>query len=61
MKLTVLIIVCAWLVAFVGWIMNIVALISTLMIPGALVITGMMVARTIGIFFAPLGAILGFF
>jgi hypothetical protein len=43
------------LVAVVGWVMNIVA------IAGAESITGMVVVRLIGVFMAPLGAVLGYF
>ena len=41
----------------IGWVMNIIALIHTNFTP----LTGMVVARVIGVFVAPLGAILGFF
>lgn len=40
----------------IGWVLNIVKLIGT-----ADVITGMFVARCIGIFVPPLGAVLGWF
>jgi hypothetical protein len=43
------------LAAVVGWVMNIVA------IAGAESITGMVVVRLIGVFMAPLGAVLGYF
>ena len=41
----------------VGWIMNIVKIVDS----GFDVITGMFVARCIGVFVAPLGAVLGYF
>lgn len=45
------------LAAVFGWIMNIMAIIQMPVIE----LTGMTVARIIGIFLAPLGAILGWF
>jgi hypothetical protein len=51
-----LIIVILILLGVGGWIANIVKLVH--MIDGA--VTAMFIARAIGIFFAPLGAILGF-
>lgn len=44
------------LLGFGGWIANIVKLVGSNFDP----ITGMVVARAIGIFVAPLGAVLGF-
>lgn len=41
---------------FVGWVLNIVKIVES----GFDVITGMFVARCIGVFVAPLGAVLGF-
>ena len=41
----------------VGWILNIVKLIQTDFVP----MTTMLIARVIGIFLVPLGAVLGFF
>jgi hypothetical protein len=40
-----------------GYIMNIVALVSTVDLP----LTGMFILRIVGIFVAPLGVVLGFF
>ena len=42
---------------FAGWTINIVKIVQS----DLDVITGLFVARCIGVFFAPLGAILGFF
>ena len=39
-----------------GWIMNIVKIVNT----GFDVFTGMLIARCIGVFIAPLGAVLGY-
>lgn len=44
------------LAAFVGWVMNIVKLASS-----ETLFTGMNAVRAIGIFLAPMGAVLGFF
>lgn len=41
----------------VGWVMNIISVIHTVSDP----ITGMFILRCLGIIFAPLGAILGWF
>ena len=41
---------------FIGWVLNIVKIVQT----GFDVITGMFIARCIGVFVAPLGAVLGF-
>ena len=49
------------LAAIIGWIMNIIAVAHLLFTDQALVITGMLVLRIIGIFVAPLGSILGYF
>lgn len=50
--------ICTWffilVVGFCGWVANIVKLV------GADVFSGMEIARAIGIFVAPLGAVLGF-
>ena len=46
-----------WLAAIGGWIANIVKLIGMINDP----VTGMMMLRAVGIFAAPLGAILGWF
>lgn len=44
--------------AVVGWIMNIAKIVGTL---GDPTVTPMFVARIVGVFLAPLGAVLGFF
>ena len=46
----------AWLAAILGWVLNIVKLITTINDP----ITNMFIARIVGVVFAPLGAILGY-
>lgn len=46
-----------WVAAVVGWIMNIVAIAGS----SFDVIGGMLVLRIVGIFVAPLGAVLGYF
>lgn len=51
-----LIVVCVCIGAFVGWVMNIVKLVGLL--NGDL--TLMAICRLVGVFAAPLGAILGF-
>lgn len=40
----------------VGWVLNVIKIVQT----GFVIIDGMFVARCIGVFVAPLGAILGF-
>lgn len=45
-------------VALIGWVMNIIEIINT---GFSSEWTGMLVARVIGVFMAPLGAVLGWF
>ena len=45
------------IIGLIGWVMNIVKFVG--MLDGG--ITAMFIARIVGIFFAPLGGILGFF
>lgn len=45
------------LLCLFGWVWNIVKIVQT----GFEVITGMFIARCIGVFVAPLGAVLGYF
>lgn len=45
------------LAAAAGWVMNLVKLFGALNDP----ITGMMIARAVGVFLAPIGAVLGWF
>lgn len=52
-------IVFLWLVAIGGWIANIVKLIGMISVNDP--ITTMFIARCVGVFVAPFGAILGFF
>ena len=54
--MTELAVVMAWLLMACGWIANIVKLVNSDFDP----LTGMVVARIIGVFVAPLGAVLGF-
>lgn len=49
--------IAVFIVGAVGWIWNIVKLIGMTFDP----ITGMLVVRAVGIVFAPLGAVVGFF
>lgn len=58
-----LVVVILWIVGFIGWCMNIYKGIAVLMAAGEgqLTITGMLIARAIGIFLFPLGGILGYF
>lgn len=53
----VLILCAAAIAAISGWVMNIVSLIGALNGP----ITAMFIARCVGVFLAPFGAILGYF
>lgn len=52
-----LLIVIFFLAGFAGWVMNIVKLWNA----GFDVITGYMIVRIIGVFLAPLGAVVGYF
>ena len=52
-----LFIIAIWVLALGGWVANIVKLVG--MDFGA--ITGLLIVRAIGIFIAPLGAVMGFF
>lgn len=54
-------IVLLWVAGFIGWVMNIYATVTVLMIDGPLTVTGMLVLRIVGIFLAPIGAVLGYF
>lgn len=50
-----------WLAAIVGWVMNVYSTVILLWVDGPITVTGMLVLRVIGIFLAPLGAVLGYF
>ncbi len=54
--LTELVIAILWLVGTVGWILNIVWIVKDVSHP----LTTMFILRCVGIFVAPLGAVLGF-
>lgn len=51
-----MIVVCLWLLAAGGWIANIVKIFAIMNDP----ITGMFILRIVGIFVAPVGAVLGY-
>jgi len=53
---TEVIFLLVWLVSIIGWVLNIVKIVDANFDP----ITGMVVLRCIGVFVAPLGAVLGF-
>lgn len=55
-----LIAVIIWLLAFGGWVANVVKVAGILMTNEAVVWSGMLIFRIIGIFAAPIGAILGY-
>jgi len=55
-----LIVVIVFLAAAGGWIANVVKVAGVLMTDDAIVWTGMLVFRIIGIFAAPLGVVLGY-
>jgi len=46
-----------FIAAIIGWVMNVIAIIGALSGP----ITAMFIARCVGVFAAPVGAILGYF
>jgi hypothetical protein len=48
-------IIAVWIIAVIGWILNIVQ------IADAHTVNGMVIIRAVGIFVAPLGAVLGWF
>lgn len=54
-------IVLVWVAAVIGWSMNIYSTVVVLWVDGPITITGMLVLRIVGIFLAPLGAVLGYF
>ena len=56
MHFATLAIVLIWLAAIVGWVMNIITIVGT----PEFEFTGLLVGRVIGVFVAPLGAILGY-
>lgn len=45
----------------VGYVINIISLAQMFLVPGPLKFTGLLVGRIIGLFFFPLGGILGYF
>lgn len=53
-----LLLILVWIIGLFGWGFNIYKIICMDFAAG---VTGMMVARIIGVFIAPLGAVLGFF
>ncbi len=61
MKVFSLVVFFAWVAGVIGWIMNISAVIGMLWVNGPITVTGMLVLRIVGIFLAPLGAVLGYF
>jgi hypothetical protein len=52
-----LMIIALWVIGFIGWVLNIFAILRVMNDP----LTTLLVLRIVGIFAAPLGAILGFF
>lgn len=46
------------LAGIIGWVLNIIAIVSSM---GDFAVTTMFIARCVGVFFAPLGAVLGYF
>jgi len=59
MKMAGFIILAVWILSIIGWVMNIVKLLS---FGGAVAAMGILeVLRVVGIFVAPLGAVLGYF
>ena len=56
MHFATLAIVLIWLAGIVGWVMNIITIVGT----PEFEFTGLLVGRVIGVFVAPLGAILGY-
>lgn len=53
--------IMVWLAAAAGWIMNIGKLFTVFVSNDTLQVTGILVGRIIGVFFAPLGCVLGYF
>ena len=47
--------------ALIGWVINLIAVINVLFTDAAIILTGKLLLRIIGIFVAPLGSILGLF
>ena len=56
MHFATLTIVLIWLAGIVGWVMNIITIVGT----PEFEFTGLLVGRVIGVFIAPLGAVLGY-
>ena len=54
-------IVLVWVAVVIGWSMNIYSIVVVLWVDGPITITGMLVLRIVGIFLAPIGAVLGYF
>lgn len=50
-------IIILWLAAIYGWVMNILTIFNSALSP----LTGEMAIRIIGVFIAPIGAVLGYF
>jgi hypothetical protein len=51
-----LILICIWVFGLLGWVLNIITVAGS----DFGVITGLLVLRIVGIFIAPLGAVLGY-
>ena len=52
---------CVCIAALIGWVINLIAVINVLFTDAAIILTGKLLLRIIGIFVAPLGSILGLF
>ena len=61
MKIFSLLVIAVWAASIYGWVANLVKLVPLVMVDGPLMVTGMLVGRILGVFVAPLGAVLGFF
>lgn len=53
------VVVLLWLIAVVGWVLNIVNIVRTATSGSEVEITVLFIAQIVGVFFAPLGVILG--
>lgn len=53
--------ILVWVAGFIGWTMNIYSIVVVLWVDGPITVTGMLMLRVVGIFLAPLGAVLGYF
>jgi hypothetical protein len=56
-KISAIVVIGIWVAFLAGWVMNILTITHTTAVP----VTGLFILRCVGIFVAPIGAVLGYF